>query len=85
MIPTLILIGAIAGRWYVVALAAAAWPLVVIFGAGAPYAPDDLLAEAALGAANTAVGVIVHKALVGAVRAAVGSGDVIRRARRSQR
>ena len=54
MIPTLLLAGLVVGRWWFVPVAGVAWSLVV----GA-----DGLAFA-LGAANTAVGVAVHRTVV---------------------
>lgn len=62
MIPTMILLGLVLGRWPLVAIVIAAlgWPMllvvtdVVAFDAG-------LLEAAALAAANAAVGVLVHQ------------------------
>ena len=62
MIPTMILLGLVLGRWRLVAIVIAAlgWPMllvvtdVVAFDAG-------LLEAAALAAANAAVGVLVHQ------------------------
>ena len=58
MIPTLLLAGLIVGRWWFVLVAGVVWT-VVIAGDGMAFA---------LGAANTVVGVAVHRATVGLVR-----------------
>jgi hypothetical protein len=63
MIPTLLLVGLLAGRWYVVALAAVAWPLLLTLLGVADLAVGDWLVAAALAAANTAVGVAVHRSI----------------------
>ncbi|MEX0816389.1 MAG: hypothetical protein WD027_03005 [Gaiellales bacterium] len=63
MIPVLLLVGLLAGRWYVVGLAAVTWPLVLVL-AGVTGEPASLLAGAALAAVNTLVGVAAHRVLV---------------------
>ncbi|HEY3070103.1 MAG TPA: hypothetical protein VGJ34_07275 [Gaiellaceae bacterium] len=67
MIPVLLLVGLLAGRWYCVAIAAVVWPLILVL-AGVTSDPAVLVAGGGLGAANTAVGVAVHRGLVGGVR-----------------
>jgi hypothetical protein len=60
MIPTLILLGVAVGRWWVVALAAIAWPIVLIgtkVDTGFPFAVES----AVLAAINTVAGVAVPK------------------------
>ena len=58
MIPTLLLAGLIVGRWWFVFVAGVVWAVLV-----------DVDAVAfGLGAANTAVGVAVHRAAVVLVR-----------------
>ena len=60
MIPTMILVGAVAGRWRAVPLAAVAWVVLI----SEPHGPCDVgcwPAAAALAAANTLVGVGFHK------------------------
>ena len=60
MIPVLIVAGVIIGRWWALPIAAIVWPAVLIgrhVGGGLPF----ILSAAALGAANTAVGVAAHK------------------------
>lgn len=69
MIPTMILLGLVLGRWWPVALVTAAlgWPLllvvtdVVAFDAG-------LVEAAALAVANAGVGVLVHQGCLHAYR-----------------
>ena len=68
MIPVLLLIGLLAGRWYVAALAGLAWPLLLALDD--IIAPDDFIGAAALAVANTAVGVAVHKLVAWALRQA---------------
>lgn len=69
MISTMTLFGLVAGRWWRFALVAVAiaWPvLLLVDGAMGPSAV--LLAAALLEAANAAVGVAVHQALLWLVR-----------------
>ena len=59
MIPTLLLAGLLVGRWWFIPIAGAAWVIVVLF-----Y--GDLtrpLETAAIGAANTGVGVGIRIAM----------------------
>lgn len=69
MIPTMILFGLITGRWWRLALIAAAilWPALLLVD-GVMGLSAGLLAAALLGAANAAVGVAVHQALLWLVR-----------------
>ncbi len=60
MIPILLLVGVLAGRWYVIPVAALVWPLVLVL-AGIESNAADLFVAAGLAAANTAVGVLVHQ------------------------
>ena len=65
MIPTMILLGLVLGRWWWVAIVTAAlgWPiLLVVTDVGASGA--GLLEAAALAAANAAVGVLVHQGVL---------------------
>jgi hypothetical protein len=67
VIPTLLLSGALIGRWWLVAVAAVVWPaLLIVTGvdSGAGFA----VGARALGAANMAVGVAAHKPIVRLVR-----------------
>ena len=65
MIPTLILFGLVLGRWWRLALIAAAvgWPVLLIatdvIGVGL-----GLFGASGLAIANTAVGVLVHQAVL---------------------
>ena len=71
MIPVLLLIGLLAGRWYVVALAALGWPLLLGLD-GILTGPDEYVGAAALAVANTAVGVAAHKLIAWPLRQAWG-------------
>ena len=67
MIPTLLVLGLLVGRWSVVPLAAVGWALLLMVegvGSGAGFA----VSAGALGAANTFVGVAVRRALSSGVR-----------------
>lgn len=69
MIPTMILLGLILGRWWRAALVAAAlgWPVLLVVtdvvGINA-----SLLAAAALAVVNAGVGVLVHQGVLLAYR-----------------
>ena len=82
MIPILLAVGLLAGRWYVVGLAAAVWPLVLVIG-GIASDPASLAAGAALAAANTALGVAVHRVVASGVRAATAATARMGRGRRT--
>ena len=71
MIPILLLVGLLAGRWYVVGIAAVAWPLILGLN-GTLTGSEQYFEAAALAMANTAVGVAVHKAVVWPLRLAWG-------------
>jgi hypothetical protein len=63
MIPTLILLGLVVGRWWLVAIAAIAWPIALVgtkVGSGFSFA----VGSAAVAVINTAAGVAVHKGAV---------------------
>ena len=64
MIPTLILVGLVFGRWwrFVVPLAALGWPVLLI-ATGVDNGLDFLLVAAALAVANVLVGVLVFRLL----------------------
>ena len=69
MIPILILVGLLGGRWYLVPIAAVAW--AAILGVTGTISGFETYAEAAaLGAANTAVGVALHQIIVRFLRGA---------------
>jgi hypothetical protein len=74
MIPTLLVVGFLAGRWYVIPLAAVVWPLVLVL-LGIESDAADLFVAAGLAAANTAVGVLVHQ---GAKRLLAGLARLVR-------
>jgi hypothetical protein len=67
VIPTLLVVGLLAGRWYAVPLAVVAWPLILVL-VGVTTDPLSLAGGAGLAAINTAVGVAVHKVVVCLVR-----------------
>jgi len=69
MIPTLILLGVVLGRWWrwTPPTAAVGWPLVLV-ASGVTTSPGELFAGAALAVANTGLGALVYLA----VRSAVG-------------
>ena len=64
MIPTMILFGLVFGHWWRATLIAAAigWPVLLIV-ADVDIELAALPASAALGAANAAIGILVHRAL----------------------
>ena len=64
MIPTLILVGLVFGYWWRTTLivSAIAWPLLLI-ATGVDIEIATIPLAAALGAANTAVGILVHRLL----------------------
>lgn len=69
MIPVMIMLGLVLGRWWQVALAAAAvlWPTLLLVD-GVMGASIELLGAALLSAANAAVGVAVHQGILLLVR-----------------
>jgi hypothetical protein len=70
VIPTLLLVGLILGRWWrvVIPVAAAGWAALLI-ATGVDSGVGFALSAAALGAVNVAVGVAVHQGLRSSVRA----------------
>ena len=77
MIPVLLLAGLLVGRWFVVAAAIVAWPLVLFVDGTCDL--DCVPAAAGLAGANTAAGVLVHKALLWSI----GAGKRVWRRRRA--
>ena len=69
MIPTMIVFGIVLGRWWRVALVAAAvvWPLLIA-AAGIEVTVSLVAYAAAVGVANAAVGVLAHQACLHAYR-----------------
>jgi hypothetical protein len=61
VIPTLLVVGAVVGRWWAVPAAALGW--VVLVSVAGDCGPDCWPAAAALGFLNTAVGVTLRKTL----------------------
>jgi hypothetical protein len=69
MIPVLILGGLVVGRWWVVLVAALVWPAILAakhIEGSVPF----FLGAAALGGANAAAGVAVHRVVFKLVRIA---------------
>jgi hypothetical protein len=67
MIPVLILGGLVVGRWWAVLVAAVVWPAILAakrIGSSVPF----FLGAAALGGANAAAGVAVHRVVFKLVR-----------------
>jgi hypothetical protein len=58
MVPTMILVGLVIGRWWAIPLGGAAWALLVAVAVG--LSPGDAPLAAAVGAANVAVGMGVR-------------------------
>ncbi|WBB80318.1 hypothetical protein O7606_02765 [Micromonospora sp. WMMD882] len=71
MIPTLLLFGALCGRWWRAALVVAAvgWPLRLVVG-GVPSAGPGLPGGSGLAVVNTAGRVPAHQGVLRMVRAA---------------
>ena len=67
MIPTLLVPALLVGRWWFVALAAAAWPAVLVLAGDCDHA--CLPAGALFRAVNAAIGVAMHKLVLAMVRA----------------
>jgi len=70
LIPVVLLLGAVAGRWWVVPLAVVVWSLVV--GVSEPSV-GLFVAAAGLAALNAAVGVVLHRTLATGARTALGA------------
>jgi hypothetical protein len=62
VIPTMVLLGLVLGRWWWAALVAAAvgWPLLLVVTNVVPL-DAGLIGAAALATVNAAVGVVVHQ------------------------
>jgi hypothetical protein len=70
VIPTLIVLGVLLGRWWKVALAVAAlgWPLLLV-ATGAMGVEPGLLAASALAVVNAGIGVVAHQGVLRVYRA----------------
>jgi hypothetical protein len=74
VIPTLLLIGLLAGRWYAAVVAAAVWPFLLgLTGDASEYAT-----AAAFALVNVAVGVALHKVILRGLRGAWGQARRLR-------
>lgn len=62
MIPTLIVVGLVLGRWWIIPPVALLWSIVLAL-TGVLSGTQDLVAAALIGALNVAVGVLVHKGI----------------------
>jgi hypothetical protein len=69
LIPTLILVGLLMGRWYFVPVAAIAWAVILGLD-GIISGVEGYTGAAVLGAANTAAGVALHQLIVRFLRGA---------------
>jgi hypothetical protein len=69
VIPTLILLGLVGGRWWRLAMivGTAGWPVVLLAGGVVGTGPE-LLAATGLAAINTSVGVLIHRSGIRVVR-----------------
>jgi len=73
VIPIAFLAGLIVGRWWAVAAIAIAWTVIV-----AAFADCDLACApvaAMLGAANSAIGVVIHRVVRVVARASRSNGE----------
>jgi hypothetical protein len=68
MIPTVIVVGLVVGRWWVLAIAAVGW-VVVLAAAGITGDGGSLAVGAGLAVANGGVGVAIHKVFAASFRA----------------
>jgi hypothetical protein len=66
MIPTMLLIGLVVGRVWAIPAGATIWAVVIL--SGTAHGTDNVAIAALLGAANTAVGVVVHQAAMHTLR-----------------
>lgn len=69
MIPTMILVGLLLGRWWKPALVVGttAWPFL-LWTQGVISTPAELGGAAALGLVNTAAGILVHQLVLALLR-----------------
>jgi hypothetical protein len=83
VIPTLIMFGAVSGRWWRVTFLASAlgWPLLLLV-TGAWSIEPALLGASALAVLNTGAGVLIHRGILHAGRALWrAAGSSVRRSR----
>jgi hypothetical protein len=59
MIPAMLVLGLVVGRWYGIALAALVWPILLVF-TGVTTEPVALAGGTALAAANALIGVLAR-------------------------
>jgi hypothetical protein len=79
VIPTLILFGLVFGHWWRTTLAVAfvGWP-VLLLASGVDIELGSLPAAAGLGAANAAVGILIHQVVWRLVRAVTSAARRVR-------
>jgi hypothetical protein len=70
VIPTMFLFGLVFGRWWKTTLVAGTlgWPLLLLTG-DVLHSPEEVAGAAALGLANTLVGMAIHQLFLRLVRA----------------
>ena len=78
VVPTMIVAGLVLGRWWAVPLGAVLWAAVVSEALGGPCDAGCLPGAAALGAANTAVGVALGEAVVRYAREPLDGAERVR-------
>jgi hypothetical protein len=78
MIPTMLLFGFAIGRWWAIPLGALGWTVLIV--AAVPIDLGNLPLAAALGAANTSVGVLARFGLGLALRCVVRLTRLLRAA-----
>lgn len=71
MIPTVILIGALVRRWWVVLAVAALWPLGLVIW-GDVDGGGDFVGAGLLGAINAAIGAVIGTAIWELLKGALG-------------
>lgn len=71
MIPVLLFVGAVLGRWWraTLIIAAVGWPALLV-ATDVMHLEPDLLAAAALAVGNVGVGLLLHHAIAWAWRSA---------------
>lgn len=71
MIPVLLFVGAVLGRWWraTLIIAAVGWPALLV-AMDVMHLESDLLAAAALAVANVGIGLLLHHAIAWAWRSA---------------
>lgn len=71
MVPTLLLAGAVLGRWWTVPIVAVAWAGTVVVAGDADFSIESVALAFLIGALNTAAGVLIGLLLRAAYRMAL--------------